>query len=577
MRSAGPLVVAAIVALVAGCATRVAERAPAAPAGEPAAVAAGQAPEAGEYPRPFDALHYDIRLSLPSSGNVITGSTTIRLIVAGGRPDTLTLDFTGLTVALVELNGMAVDVTHRDGRLLVPLPDGLGDGQEVRVRVDYAGTPDDGLIIRNNVHGRRTVFADNWPNRARFWFPAVDHPADKATASFAIDAPAGWQVIANGIRREAGGPAPSSPPAADGSARREWRWAIDQPISTYNMVVGAAEFDVRPVGTACSAPARCVDVTTWLFPQDTAAAASFRRAAAMVDYFSGLIAPFPYAKLAHVQSATRFGGMENATAIFYDEQALAKGRDMEGTVAHETAHQWFGNAVTPADWPHLWLSEGFATYFATLFFEHADGVERRRERMEADRMRVIRSEAISRPIVDTSVTDLFTLLNANNYQKGGWVLHMLRGVVGDRAFFDGIRQYYAHHQHGIAETDDLRQAMEAASGRDLQWFFDQWLLQPGFPRLGVTSAWNAAAGTADLLIEQRQNVSWPTFRLPMTVEVTTDGGTVRRVIDVDERRETIRVPLPAPPRRVVLDPDGWVLKDVVDDDTALSERPASRR
>jgi aminopeptidase N len=577
--SARPLVVAGIVAIVAACATRAPGRAPAAaPAGEPAAVAAGQAPGAGEYPRPFDAQHYDIRLSLPSSGNLITGSTSIRLIVARGRPETLTLDFTGLAIVLVEVNGVAVDVTHRDGRLLIPLAGDTAAGQELRVRVDYAGTPDDGLIIRNNVHGRRSVFADNWPNRARFWFPAVDHPADKATASFAIDAPADWQVIANGIRPDASGPGPSSLPAADGRGRRQWRWAIDEPVSTYNMVIGAAEFDVRRVGTACSAPTRCVEVSTWLFPQDRAAAAeSFRRATAMVEYFSELIAPFPYAKLAHVQSATRFGGMENATAIFYDEQALAKGRNMEGTVAHETAHQWFGNAVTPGDWPHLWLSEGFATYFATLFFEHADGLERRRERMEADRLRVIRSEAISRPVVDTSVTDLFTLLNANNYQKGGWVLHMLRGVVGDRAFFDGIRQYYERHQHGTAETEDLRRAMEAAAGRDLQWFFDQWLFQPGFPRLRVTSEWNAAASTADLLIEQRQNVSWPTFRLPMTVEVTTDSGTVRRVIDVDERRETVRVPLPAPPRRVILDPDGWVLKDVVDDEPAPSERPASRR
>ena len=570
--------ISAVLAVTAGCARPVVRPSPSAPLGEPAAIEAGQAPGSGEYPRAFDVQHYEIELSLPSNGNRIVGAAEMRVVVARGKPDTLPLDFTGLAVNGVQVDGVRVEAAYRDGRLLVPLAPDLNVGHELRVHVDFAGTPDDGLIIRNNVHGRRTVFADNWPNRARFWFPAIDHPADKATAAFTIDSPALWQVIANGIQPDGSGPQPSSSPADDSTARRRWRWVIEQPISTYNMVIGAAEFDVRRVGTSCSTPQRCVEVTTWLFPQDSAeAATSFRRAAAMVDYFSGLIAPFPYAKLAHVQSSTRFGGMENATAIFYDEQALAKRRNMEGTVAHETAHQWFGNAVTPGDWPHLWLSEGFATYFATLFFEHAEGAERRRERMEADRLRVIRSEAVTRPIVDPSATDLFTLLNANNYQKGGWVLHMLRGVVGDRAFFDGIRQYYMRHEHGTAVTDDFRRAMEAASGRDLGWFFDEWLFQPGFPRFRVTSAWDATAGAADVVIEQTQSALWPTFRMPMTVEVAGDGGTVRRVIEIDERRETVRIPLAAPLRRVTLDPDEWVLKEVTGDASPAQSGAAGRQ
>jgi aminopeptidase N len=562
------LVIAATLAAAVTCTRPAIRPSPSAPIGEPAAIEAGRAPDSGEYPRPFDVRHYEIELSLPSSGNRIVGTTEIRAIVLRGRPDTFPLDFTGLAVNSVHLNGVPVDASYRDGRLLVPLTPGTGSGQELRVRVDYAGTPDDGLIIRNNVHGRRTVFADNWPNRARFWFPAIDHPADKATVAFTIDAPAQWQVIANGIRRDTSRPDGPAAAAQEGTARRRWRWVIEEPISTYNMVVGAAEFETRTLGTSCSGPQRCVEVTTWLFPEDVGeTATSFRRAAAMVDYFSGLIAPFPFGKLAHVQSSTRFGGMENATAIFYDEQALAKRRNMEGTVAHETAHQWFGNAVTPGDWPHLWLSEGFATYFGTLFFEHADGVEQRAERMEADRLRVIRSEAVARPVVDAAATDLFTMLNANSYQKGGWVLHMLRGLVGDRAFFDGIREYYRRHQHGTAVTDDFRRAMEAASGRGLEWFFDQWLFQPGFPRFRVTSNWNAAAGAADLVIEQTQRVTWPTFRTTMTVEVATDSGSVRRIIEIDERREAVRIALPAAPRRITLDPDGWVLKEIVEDGT----------
>ncbi len=553
------------VALAAGCGARGVEPVATGPAAtfvEPRPIAPGRAPGPDEYPPGFDARHYDIRLSLPDAGTRIEGRADIRFAMAAVRPDALALDFTGLTVIGVRVNGAAAATRHDAGKLVIPLARSIAAG-DLQVSVDYAGTPDDGLIIRDNVHGHRAVFADNWPNRARFWFPAVDHPADKATASFTIDAPGQWQVIANGVRS---GPADGEPlRAGDGSAaRRRWRWDIAEPISPYNMVIGAADMDVRTVGKTCVSDRRCIDVTTWMFPEDSArAASSFRRAAEMVDYYSRVVAPFPYGKLAHVQSATRFGGMENATAIFYDQETIAKGRDIEGLVAHETAHQWFGDAVTPADWPHLWLSEGFATYFAALFFEHADGVARLRQMMETDRVRVVASDDVARPVTDASESDLFKRLNTNNYQKGGWVLHMLRGVMGDAAFFDGIRQYYRRHEHGVAETADFRRAMEQAAGKDLGWFFDQWLLRPGFPRLRSAWTWNAGARAADLVVEQTQSAAWPTFRVPLTVEFRTAAAdAVRVVIDLDERRETLRVPLPAAPQSVLLDPDGWVLKDV---------------
>jgi aminopeptidase N len=135
-------------------------------------------------------------------------------------------------------------------------------------------------------------------------------------------------------------------------------------------------------------------------------------------------------------------------------------------------------------------------------------------------------------------------------------------VVGDRAFFDGMRRYYAGHAHGVATTADFRAAMEQASGRGLDWFFTQWVLQPGFPRFRVTSRWDSAARAAEIVVEQTQRVSWPTFRLPLTLEIRTEAGTTRRVIEVDERREVVRMPAAAPLLAVTLDPDGWVLKEV---------------
>jgi aminopeptidase N len=529
------------------------------PVVEPAPIPAARAPRPGEYGAAFDALHYDISLTLPPSGSVISGHTEITVARRPDAPATLPLDLTGLAVAAVRVNGSPAGFSLDSGKLLIALPPNQPSGSPLRVAVDYGGTPDDGLIIRTNVHGHRAVFADNWPNRARFWFPALDHPADKATASFAIAAPAAWEVVANGNRT--GPPAPS--PAVDGTPMRLTRWSIAEPISPYNMVVGAADLVVRSVGRPCVATGRCVDITTWMFPEDAdKAAPSFRRAVDMVEYFSTLIAPFPYGKLAHVQSSTRFGGMENATAIFYAEKPIADGRNIEGTVAHEIAHQWFGDAVTEADWRHVWLSEGLATYLAVLFYEHVGGIAARREMMETARKTVVASKTGNRPVVDPDEQDLFRLLNPNVYEKASWVLHMLRGAIGDEQFFDGLRRYYHAHEHGTALTADLQHAMEQASGTRLDAFFEQWIFHPGFPRFRVSRRWNAATRTATVVVEQTQSTTWPVFHCPLTLELTTRSGKTRRQVEIRQRVERFSFALDSSPSGVVLDPDGWLLKNV---------------
>jgi aminopeptidase N len=280
----------------------------------------------------------------------------------------------------------------------------------------------------------------------------------------------------------------------------------------------------------------------------------------MVDFYTGLVGPYPFEKLAHVQAATRFGGMENASAIFYSERALASGRDIEGTVAHETAHQWFGDSVTEAEWPELWLAEGFATYFGHLFFAHADGAADLRRRMEEERRQVLASEAVRRPVIDREERDLFALLNDNNYGKGAWILHMLRGLVGDDAFFGGIRAWYSRHAGSVTTTDELRRAVEEASGQPLAWYFRQWLEEPGYPVLQVAHEWDAASGEVVLTVRQLQDEAWPTFRLPLDVELRLEGGAVeRRKIELTEREQSFYVPATGPAREVVLDPDVRVL------------------
>ena len=533
---------------------------------EPEPIEAGLAPTGLPYAPGLDVLHYDFELALSEGDESFLGRARVRLSLVEPLPDAIVLDLTGLAVDAVRVDGRDAEFELSGGQLRIARPGGRAAG-ELTVDIRYRGTPDDGLILRNTLHGRPAVFADNWPNRARFWLPTVDHPSDKATVRFTVHAPAAWQVVANGrLVREPfvtrGGA------LGEGANRLTSIWETGVPISPYNMVIGATEFVVETVGTAACGRAPvaaradgCVDVTYWVFAPDVEnAARKFARADEMVDFFSRTIGPFPFEKMANVQSATRFGGMENASAIFYSERSVANNPD-DGVVSHEIAHQWFGDAVTEASWSHLWLSEGFATYFGALFFEEAEGVEDFRRRMEQSRQSYLASDVTGQPIVQAEES-LFDLLNRNNYAKGGWVLHMLRGLLGDEVFFGGIREYFSRYLHQAVLTEDFQAVMEEVSGQDLDWFFRQWLLEPGYPMLRISHEWDEAGRAVVLTIEQVQDATWPTFRFQTEVEVEVSTRSVRTPVEISARRSVIRIETAENPRAVRFDPDGWVLKDV---------------
>ncbi|MEP7327235.1 MAG: M1 family aminopeptidase, partial [Gemmatimonadota bacterium] len=269
-----------------------------------------------------------------------------------------------------------------------------------------------------------------------------------------------------------------------------------------------------------------------------------------------VIGEFPYSRLTHVQSSTIFGGMENSTAIFYDENAYRRHRLSESTVAHETAHQWFGDAVTERDWPHLWLSEGFATYFAALWDGHAGGDSAFEATMKLAASSVFNSNTSNGPVVD-SAASLLDLLNTNNYQKGSWVLHSLRGLIGDSTFFAGIRKYYRDFRDSTVLSEDFQREMEEASGSDLGWYFTQALHQPGFPKLEIATHYDSAGKALQLTIRQTQAEGWGVYRLP-GFEILIDDLLVR--VDIDDKESHFSFDqFSAPPRSIVPDPNGWWL------------------
>jgi aminopeptidase N len=254
--------------------------------------------------------------------------------------------------------------------------------------------------------------------------------------------------------------------------------------------------------------------------------------------------------------------MENASAIFYSENSVKGDQKVEALLTHEIAHQWFGNSVTETGWQHIWLSEGFATYMTHLYLEYKYGHDTLVERLRADRAEVIAfSKLRNTPVIDTSIKeDFIQLLNANSYQKGGWVLHMLRRKLGDSLFWQGIRKYYAEFAGRNASTSDFRIAMESASRQDLRSFFRQWLFTPGQPELNIE--WNYSASEKELTIRIEQEQKVP-FEFPLKISVPGAQELDRKSTLIKDKITVFKTHLPEKPSRLILDPDADLLFSAV--------------
>jgi aminopeptidase N len=533
-----------ILALAALCA--------AAPATSHAQPRAQTGAQRAAYRPGIDVLDYHYAIDLPDTGDVIAARAALR-VHRTSRADTLVLDLLRLTVDSVLVNGRPVVHARDSATVRIPLPRfAAPDTLDVTVRYRGAVAPRDGLIVSvDSVSRRWQAFADNWPDRGRNWLASVDHPSDKATVTWTVTAPSTRRVVANGSLVE-------ETPIA-GGARTRTVWRESRPIPVYLMVIAAAtmgRMELAPAACGRALGGGCVEQSVYFAPEVRAhMPGPFAHAPAIVDWFSRVVAPFPYEKLAHLQSSTIFGGMENASAIFYADRLFRTPSERASVVPHEIAHQWFGNAVTEREWGHLWLSEGFATYFEKLWLRQSEGDSAFRVAMAAIRKEIAESPVtVERPVIDSAQTDYLKLLNTNSYEKGGWVLHMLRVEVGDSAFFRAVRSYYAAHKDGTALTDDLLRHVERAAGRPLGWFFDQWLRRPGMAELRV--GWTHDAGTGRVTLDVRQGERFAPYRLRLAVAVA--GAAERVVVSVPAQREA-RVTLPGRyatrPASLAFDPD----------------------
>ncbi|MGZ9006563.1 MAG: M1 family metallopeptidase, partial [Burkholderiales bacterium] len=380
----------------------------------------------------------------------------------------------------------------------------------------------------------------------RNWLPTIDHPYDKATGEFIVTAPSHYQVVANGLLIEE--------LDLPGNQRRT-HWKQSVPIASWLHTMAVARFSSHLAGTVDGIP-----IQTWVFPQDRDAGRKLfedqsRRA---LLFFSSQIGPYPYEKLANVQATGFSGGTEYASAIFYGEKGVSAGR---GPVVHEIAHQWFGDSVTERDWDDVWLSEGFATYFALLFTEHDEGRDAFVDGLRRSRMQVLQFEQKlpDAPIVHRNLSDMGKVLNTLVYQKGAWVLHMLRTEVGTAPFWTAIREYYRRYRDGSASTADLRAVFEQVSGKPLEAFFMQWLTRPGVPTLAGSWRYDPARKHVEVTLAQTQ-ASEP-YRINVDVGIVTAAGALPAISQVamTGRQARMTFAVAGEPVSVTLDPSTSLL------------------
>jgi aminopeptidase N len=509
--------------------------------------------QADVYPRQpgVDVQHYVFRIVLRDDSDSIAGETAVTVRFVRNSLPEWWLDLAsaahgkGMAVSSVESGGEGVPYAQAADRLRIDLRPPSKTGELRTFTIKYAGVPAGGLLTLKNKFGDRCFFSVNWPDAAHQWLPVIDHPYDKATSEFIVTAPSNYQVVSNGLLQE----------QIDlGDGRRVTHWKQSAPIPVWLDQIGVAQFASRHFGHAAGVP-----LQSWVFPRDRddgiAMLENPMREA--IEFFHEHVGPYPYEKLAGVEAAGMNGGMEVASAIFYGE-AEFKGTPAFSLVAHETAHQWFGDSVTESDWDDVWLSEGFATYFSLLATEHYQGRDAFVAGLKSSRNRVFAAEKRLPGVAVVQDKPWTGIPNQIVYQKGGWVLHMLRGQIGTDRFWAGIREYYRRFRDANASTADFERVMEEVSGSDLRWFFQQWLYRAGSP--AIETVWRYDAPTRKVELDASQTQPGEPYRLPIEVSLTTGSAppTIAR-IEMTARRQHFELDAPAEPSSVELDPNTWVL------------------
>lgn len=535
-----------------------------------------------EQQNKYDALNYDISLSFDVPTKSVDGVVYIKAKAQSGDLKTIYVNmYDNLKASKVEyVNMMRTGINYSD---YTKIPDmfeakftqtanhvvitlGEGDvpmsGDVFVVKISYSGTPVkkgfDSFSFKQ-LYGNTYIYNLSEPTWGPVWWPSKDFPDDKAMTTMHLRVPTGQKGVSNGLLTD-------TVQNSDGTTTFNWNNAY--PIATYLVSIVIGKFVYWEDTYTSLDGNKTMPVVYYAFPKDSAnARTDWSPTVDQIRFFSQKFGEYPFIdeKYGLVQFGWTSGAMEHQTITSYGYLLVTGDNRYDFVAAHELSHHWFGDAVTLKDWRNIWLNEGFASYCEALYEEHKNGRD-----AYLRYMKDFDYGYFSGTVYDPQGFIDNMVIYATVYQKGAWVLHMLRGVMGDEPFFNAVRAYYERYKYKNADTRQLQEVMEEFYGSKLDWFFDQWVFK-GTGRPKYEYSWKfedfqeqkgTGAYTVRLQLFQVQKDDIEIYKMPVTVTVVSDGGNKDFTVFNDKREQTFILTTDSKPKEIIIDREGWILKKV---------------
>lgn len=527
----------------------------------PQKIDVSQRPQQVERSHDYDVQHYRLELAFDLEEKRFWGTNTVTLSpLKDGFQDCI-LDAEELRVTAAkssENNPLAFEQTDR--HLIVRFPQPFSYGDHVSFTIDYQGyDPKHGLFFDEKTPQHPWMVSTvSWPEYAHHWFPCYDYPHDKITHDIVVTVKTGLKALSNGrlVRVEENKQAGTS----------TFFWSQELPHSTYLVSLAIGPFAV--IDDSLGA----LPISYWVYPKDVEDARwIFAKTPAMIDYYSKLFGyDYPWAQYAQVVSPRMGGGAENTSATTLGEQVIHDKRaeqdfSWERIIAHEIAHQWWGDLITLRTWSQTWMNESFATYADYLWTRHEKGEDEGAHNLEQKKNQYLREAHTRyiRPIVFDQYDQPQDNFDSHTYPKGAAVLHMLRFVMGKAPFFATLKHFLHKHAFQAVDTHDFMTAVKEASGQNLDWFFEQFIFNPGHPVFDVSCTWDEAGKTIRLKVSQVQDTSkgTPVYKIPVIIGITTPASKESHRVWIEQKEQEFVFSTAEKPLMVRFDEGNHLLKE----------------
>jgi aminopeptidase N len=484
----------------------------------------------------------------------VAATTTLHCKVLARAFQEVRLDAVNLRVKTLKASVKVLAWHSTTDELVVTFAEPLSAGREFEITVEYTAVPTKGLYFRTPemcyLPGDDHLFSQGESIEARHWYPCLDTPNQLFTSEIICRVPKGMTVISNGRL--------VSQQEDSKTGLTAFHWSQEKPHANYLVTLVAGYF--KSLETQHGA----VPLRFFTPPSEISQAqTSFQDTRDVMDFFEKEIGvPYPWSKYDQI-CVNDFvaGGMENTSATTLTDSTLFSEasenlHDSSSLVSHEMAHQWFGDLVTCKDWSHLWLNEGFATYYEALYEGHKNGKDAFLFEMHQRVKQLIGADNSGQPIVRRTFAVPDEMFDFLAYTKGGWILHMLRAELGEDLYRKCVKTLLERHRHGNVVTEDFRKIIEELSHRNFDRFFDQWLYHAQYPVLQVTYTWDELSKMAGISVRQTQEVNEKVllFQVPLKVRFLVDGKSIDKVVQITRKEEDFHFVLPGAPTVVRVDP-----------------------